>query len=302
MQPIDLKRLLIASDSLDGMDVALEKAARIEHYTGAELLALQTVYDPVADEPDRVLPAQQQAQLIEALKAAERRALLTVAEPLREHVATLDVQIAGSQRAADGISEAARRWHADLLIKPVSRHHPVADYFHTPVDWALMREAPCPVLVSKRPSWQAPFTVLAAVDVTDTGHGNLNRAVLRGAATLAAILDAELHVATAYPDLGQRVDALQVANDFAGIKADMRKARQTALESLLAELGIDGTQVHLLEGRPGSVIPALATRLDATVTVLGSAARRGLSKLVIGNTAEDIIARLQGDLLAVRES
>jgi nucleotide-binding universal stress UspA family protein len=36
--------------------------------------------------------------------------------------------------------------------------------------------------------------------------------------------------------------------------------------------------------------------------VLGTAARTGLKKLVIGNTAEDIIRHLGTDLLTVRES
>jgi nucleotide-binding universal stress UspA family protein len=49
------------------------------------------------------------------------------------------------------------------------------------------------------------------------------------------------------------------------------------------------------------VIPELANDLGATLTVLGTAARTGLSKLLIGNTAEDMIGRIRGDVVTVRE-
>jgi universal stress protein E len=301
MEPIKLERLLIASDSLDGMPVALDKAAVLEHYTGAELLALLAVYDRVAEEPQRVLPAERQAELIEAFKAAERRGLEAVAGAVRDRVASLDTQVVWQPRASDAILDTAKRWRADLLIKPVCEHHPVADYFHTPADWALMRDAGCPVLISKRANWKAPYRVLAALDIADTEHAPLNDHILMLASTLANLLEARLHIATAYPDLGQRVDALQVATDFEGIKASMRDNRRTDLVDALARLDIGADEVHVLEGRPAVVIAALAQRLDATITVVGTAARRGLSKLVIGNTAEDIIARVPGDLLTVRE-
>jgi universal stress protein E len=301
MEPITFQRVLIASDSLDGMPVALDKAAILEHYTGAELLALLAIYDRVAEEPERVLSSERQAELVEALKAAERRGLQALADAIRDRVASLDTRVEWHPRASEALLDTARRWRADLLIKPVCEHHPVADYFHTPADWALMRDAACPVLVSKRANWKVPYRVLAALDISDTEHAALNDRILTLASTLASLLNARLHVATAYPDLGQRVDALQVATDFEGIKASMRDHRHADLVGALTRLDIGADEVHVLEGRPAVVIAALAHRLDATITVVGTAARRGLAKLVIGNTAEDIIARVPGDLLTVRE-
>lgn len=302
MQPNAPKRLLIASDSLDGMPVALDKAALLEHYTGAELLALLNVYDRVAEEPERVLSRERQVELIEALKAAERHGLQSLADAVRDRVATLDTQVTWHRRADEAILDAARRWGADLLIKPVCEHHPVADYFHTPLDWALMRDAPCPVLVSKRAGWKPPYVILAALDIADADHAGLNDRILIQASTLATTLDARLHVATAYPDLGQRVDALQVASDFEGIKTSMRENRRKALLEATTRLDVAVDDVHVLEGKPAVVIAALAHRVEATLTVVGTAARRGLSKLVLGNTAEDVIARVPGDLMTVRES
>jgi len=49
------------------------------------------------------------------------------------------------------------------------------------------------------------------------------------------------------------------------------------------------------------VIPQLEEELQPALTVLGTAARRGLGSLVIGNTAENLLGRLRGDLVTVRE-
>jgi nucleotide-binding universal stress UspA family protein len=143
--------------------------------------------------------------------------------------------------------------------------------------------------------------VLAAVDVTDVRHLALTREALTTAATLAGVLGVPLHIATAYPTLGQGVGDLQVAMDYAGIKADMRANRTTALAHWIESLQLGVGETHVLEGKPAVVIPELANDLDATLTVLGTAARTGLGKLIIGNTAEDMIGRIRGDVVTVRE-
>jgi len=293
-----LKRVLIASDSLHGIDVAIGKAAKIEHYSGAELVVAEVVYDTIAEEPPEVLPPDQQATLIEGLKAAERNALERLVAPYRNKVASIEHRVIWDKSATRGIVETTDGF--DLLIKPVSRHMQLMDRLNAPLDWALMREASCPVMVSKE-DWTATSVVVAAVDAADTEHAALNRRILNVAHELTAILGAKMHVVCSYPSLGQRRGELQVAMDYEGIKADMRATREKLIHEMLDELKLTVEEVHLLEGRPGEVIPGLANELGAALTVLGTAARRGLSQLIIGNTAERIIGALDGDIVTVRE-
>jgi universal stress protein E len=301
MTPKALHRVLVANDSLDGLPQALEKAALIEHQSGAEVLVVTTTYDSIAEEPAEILPRHEQARLIEALKAAERVALHRLVAPFETHLATLETRLLWTKDAAQTITETAAKWGAELLIKPMSRHHRIADYFHAPLDWSLTRQAACAVLVVKGGDWSPTRPVLAAVDMADAAHPALSREVLRTADLLARMLGADLHVVTAYPDLGQRVDELQVATDFTGIKADMWANRRNALAVMLDELDLTATEIHVLEGKPVQVIPRLEEQLQPALTVLGTAARRGLSRLIIGNTAEQLLGRLRGDLVTVRE-
>jgi universal stress protein E len=291
-------RLVVANDKLDGLETALPKAAMIEHYSGAAIDVVSVIYDTIAEEPAKVLPPAEQANLIEQLKAAERNGLRSLVEPYEDKVAEIDARVIWHKSAAEGIL--AELGDADFLIKPISRHQSLLDRLHAPLDWALMRSSPCPVLVTKQP-WQETRLVLAALDAGDESHQTLNRAILATATDLARILGSELQVVSAYPSLGQTVNELQVAMDYDGIKEDMRKTRATLISALIEELDTEVTEVHLLEGNARDAIPELANRLGATLTVLGTSARRGLSQLILGNTAEAIIGAIEGDLVTVRE-
>ena len=165
-----ITNILLASDSLAGMDVALEKAAMVEHYSGADVCVTEVIYDTIAEEPPKVVTPEQQSRLIEALKAAERNGLRSLTEPYAERIASIQTRVLWSKHAADGVLQAQAESGAELIIKPVSQHGGLTDYIHTPLDWSIMRAAPCAVLVSKKPDWAEPEQVLAAIDVADARH------------------------------------------------------------------------------------------------------------------------------------
>lgn len=294
-----LDKVLVANDSLDGMELALTKAAMIEHYSGAAIEVMEVIYDTIAEEPAKILSSTEQANLIERLKAAERRGLEQLAEPYQGKVAEIETRVLWNKNAARAIL--AELDGVDFLIKPISRHHGLMDRLHAPLDWALTRSAPCPVLISKT-NWTDMKTVLAALDAGDEAHQSLNRSILATAIDLSRILGSELHVVSAYPSLGQSVNELQVAMDYEGIKADMRDTRAALIDALIGELDAPVSEIHLLEGNAREAIPELANDMDAVLTVLGTAARRGLSQLILGNTSEAIIGALEGDLVTVRET
>jgi len=297
-----IESILIANDSLDGMHAALDKAAKIERYSGAELHVAEVVYDAIAEEPDQNISPEERARLVEALKAAERRGLQNLTRPFTTRVASLDTRVTWDREAADALLNVQAETRAELLIKPVSKSRRTTDYLHTPLDWAMMRQAPCAVLISKQTDWGNGQCILAAVDVADARQEALTEAILSSAATLAKLLDAELHLACAYPELGQTVNDLQVASDFEGIKQEMDETRTAQLEEWVKKLNLNVACCHVVEGKPATAIAKLANSLSATVTVVGTAARKGLGKLLLGNTAEDIIERVQGDILTVRTS
>lgn len=290
-------KVMIANDKLEGIDLALPKAAMIEHYSGAVIDVVEVVYDTIAEEPEKILPAADRANLIEGLKAAERNGLKRLIAPYEDKVAEINTRVLWHKGAAEAILAALDG--VDFLIKPITRQQGLIDRLHAPLDWALTRTAPCPVLISKK-AWTEVNVVLAALDAGDESHQDLNRSILTTAADLSRVLGCDLQIVSAYPSLGQSVNELQVAMDYNGIKEDMRETRHALIDALIAELDAPVSTVHLLEGSARDAIPELANEMNAALTVLGTAARRGLSRLILGNTSEAIIGSLEGDLVTVR--
>lgn len=298
---VALSRILLAGDDRDALVQALAKVERLEHFTGAEITIVQVVYDYIAEEPAQHETVDEHNALIARFTEADLKALERLIEPFRARVAALEPRVIWSKNTADGIIGLARAEAAELIVKPVTSDDSLVDWVRTPTDWSLLRESPCPVLFTKPGErWDAQRCVLAAVDVADAAHERLNHLVLEHGARVAEILDAPLHVVCAYPTLGQTFSEYQVADDFRGLKSTMRERRERALSELCAEVGATISRADVVEGHPARAICDAAVSMNAQIAVLGTSARSGLGKLLIGNTAEQIVHRLHCDVMTVR--
>ena len=76
---------------------------------------------------------------------------------------------------------------------------------------------------------------------------------------------------------------------------DSRAAARKALERLLARIPAEPGRrfVHLLKGDPADVIAEFAKSGRADLIVMGTVARTGIAGLLIGNTAETILQRVE---------
>jgi nucleotide-binding universal stress UspA family protein len=61
-------------------------------------------------------------------------------------------------------------------------------------------------------------------------------------------------------------------------------------------------QVHFLKGDPIHVIGKVALALQAGLVVMGTFARTGLARRIIGNTAEAVLRQVNCSVLAVKAS
>jgi universal stress protein E len=79
------------------------------------------------------------------------------------------------------------------------------------------------------------------------------------------------------------------------------KAQHTdAVYALTDGRGIGRGHVHIEQGGPRAQLLALTDRIRADVVVMGAVSRRGLARVFLGNTAEDVLDRLGCDLLIVK--
>ncbi len=270
----------------------MAKAALLEHYSGCEVEVAQVVWDAVEEEAN--LKELDRASLIEALVAKERLGLQQLLVPYSEKIAWSEARVLWDKRPDDAIAKEVVAQRIDLLIKPATKHGAL-DFVHAPLDWRLIRDLECAMLLSKSSSWRSGGVVLAAVDVSDV-HRALNREILSTASTLAGLLDAKVHVLSVAPDPKGSMSTYLVTQ--------MRDWRERWLEEAIKENDLQERVAqdarHIGLGETAAVIAELSHELEATLTVIGTHSRRGIGRLVLGNTAERAIARVDNDIVTVR--
>ena len=291
-----LDKILVACDSLLGIQRALEKAAYLEHYTGCEIHVLDVIWDEVEHE---ALPDHIKIELKEGLLAGERHDLEKALERIKNRVASLTHSVIWQKDAERPILDHIKQDDIDLLIVPVSSHG-ISDRVLAPLDWKLIRKAWCPVVVSRSDlKWENSQRVLAAVDTGDLRQDDLNQELAETGKFFSGLLNAELHLLSVHPSLDFTFDLKRGPVAFDEIRTAMHDAREIGMRELLCDA--ESGKTHVVEGKANIEIAELANKLDAALTLIGTHGRHGIGKWVLGNTSEATMNRLQGDVLVVRE-
>lgn len=182
-------------------------------------------------------------------------------------------------------------------------------------DLKLMRKCPCPVWVIKSTQQKGYREILAAVDydLDDTQDDTLNQQILETAASLALSEFADLHVVHAW-HLAYESFLRSPSSGTSNTEVDVmvqeeEQIRKRWLQALVdkhcAASGEDAVnylkpQLHLVSGDAGHVVPTLSDDLGAELVVMGTIGRAGIPGMLIGNTAENILNRIDCSVLTVK--
>ncbi|MNJ17439.1 Universal stress protein E [compost metagenome] len=184
-----------------------------------------------------------------------------------------------------------------LVITQHLPDNPLLKAVLTPEDWKLLRYCPCPVLMVKTARPWTGGTILAAVDVdsSDVGHRVLHSGIVSHGYDIAQLASGTLHMMSAYPYplLSSSDPVLQNKESIEAFYCEQCKRLQH-------EFHISDEHLHVEEGPPDVLIPYMAHKLEAALTVIGSVARTGLSGALVGNTAEMILNTLDSDVLVLK--
>lgn len=165
----------------------------------------------------------------------------------------------------------------------------------------LLRKAPCPVWLMT-PSIERDQHILAAVDPDPHRpiQELLNDDVLTLAAGLAVFEGAPLHIVHAWYVPGGAGPGVSIS-DQRMFRAETLARQREALAALVERHHLpDDTVVHFLEGRPDKAICQVIRRSNISTIVMGTVARSGIAGLIIGNTAETILRRVDCSVLAIK--
>lgn len=306
--------ILVLFDRATGSREALDRAAALAARNGARLGLLVCL-----TEFDR---ADTRGKLQEIVIRGLRGHFNTLVEPLRDRGIAVCVEVGVGRPFVEAIRMALRHDY-DLLVKTAEsagRH----GFRFGSTDLHLLRKCPRPVwLFRKRPE-PAAGGVLAAISPAPPGSGGeaLNIRILELAAALARQHRQPLHVAQGWapPDpmllrwLGWRGElAGGLAGELAGGWQELERQREQAAARFNAvvdrivsqEIGQEiGQEIavhrHFVDGIAADVLARLVEANAIDVIVMATLTRTGVPGLLIGETAEDVLRRIDCSVLAVK--
>ena len=269
-----IRSILVVMTPNQPEDFALERARQIAKITGAHLHLL------VCDRRNT------HADYLE--QAAAR---------LKAENLSVSTQQSWRDSFHETIIQAQRAENCRLVVKQHFPENPLKRALLTPDDWKLLRYCPVPVLIVKTSEIWQDGTILAAVDVGNSGseHRALHASLISNALAAATITGAEIHVFSAHP-----APMLSAADPTFQLRETIEARYREQAKLFIKEFNLNPANMHLKEGPADVLIPRMAKQLGAMLTVVGTVARTGLSGALIGNTAEVVLDALETDVLVVK--
>lgn len=171
----------------------------------------------------------------------------------------------------------------------------------------LMRKSNTPLWAIQQPRNLEPqiTKVLTAIDVTDADAEQLNAKLIQHAHEFASVCEASL-----YPCHAWRLESegyLREWNrstdlEIAVIAKQMREDRTQRLEALTTPYESSDTPINItmLEGVPKQILPDYVNNNDIDVVIMGTVSRTGIAGLVMGNTAERMLDKIECSVITLK--
>ncbi|MBT6209607.1 MAG: universal stress protein [Woeseia sp.] len=189
-------------------------------------------------------------------------------------------------------------------MKDTHYHSKLRQAIFTNSDWNLILKCPVPVWLSKPHNWPADARIIASIDPAHEHdlESTLDALILDEADMLASKLSGELHVFHAHVPLSSHrfssPDSRVVP--MAELEENFDEDRRESYEALVTQRKVPDQRSHWIEGEPHTLLPELATSLDAGLVVMGAIARNKLQSIFVGSTTEKVLDRLPCDLMIVK--
>lgn len=299
MRPI--RRILVAVKEPTARSLpAVNKATQLARALNAELELFHaldsSVYVDMLGITDGELEARQSDE-----RAHFQQRLGRIAARAQLHGVQATVAAEWDYPAYEAIVRRASATGADLIVAERHAGRHIAAGLLGLADWELLRSSPVPVLLVKQPRPYHHPGILVAVD---PGHAfakpaALDRDIIALGELLAVALRGKLHAVHACASLPGNLASMTAASAARTQRAESARAASN-FERLLAASDIPASRRHLVSGDPAEAVRQTAAQLRSQLVVMGAISRSGLKRIVIGNTAERLLDRLDSDLLIVK--
>ncbi|MBL4820456.1 MAG: universal stress protein [Gammaproteobacteria bacterium] len=288
----ELKTILVIIEPGADTQPALDRAKQLTRYADAELELFIADYSTYLED----------GYYFDPLKAQELRRehgekhlqeLEELAQPLRDNGLQVSAATAWGNPPYEEIIRRTQELKPDLVIKSTKHHEKLARLLLSNDDWELIRYCEAPMLLVKDRAWTAEPVFVAAVDPEHSHDkpASLDHKLVSTAGVMARASGGSVHLyhSTHLPPLS---GLYPIHSDY---KTDIQKVNAIAEQYAVPDANCYVSDAEITAG-----LPALADLVQASAVVMGAVSRSRVDRLLIGNTAEKVLDKLECDVLIVK--
>lgn len=295
------KRMLVSTDSRLSDHPILSVATEIAANNKASL----TVVDVIPDLGWMTrLSTQDHEEFRERVLTDNRRELEDLASVIRQQGIDINTTLLEGKASVEITRQVLREGH-DLVLAITKGSTSRSSSSYGLTARKLLRNCPSALWLVSPDAGPKPKHICVCVDTSSDAavDKELNDKTLELGSSLSRFYNSRLSIVHAWqmPDealLSARLKPEQVERYV----ASDRRYRTKQLDRFLEGHDVESTDeiVHMLKGNTAEVIPAFVTNNSVDLVVMGTIGRSGLTGMLMGNTAERLLERLECSILTVK--
>ena len=295
------KRILVATDTRHEQHPIVDEAAKIAKFNGASIKIIDIV--PPFSWLSRYA-TEDHEHLSDLIKEEKEEKVSALAAKVRLQGVEVECKVIGGKPSTEIIREVIRGEH-DLLMAVSKGSTSTSDDYFGRTAHRLLRQCPCAVWLVSPDSTSTIKHILGCVDTSSRKPMDmeLNDKILELSKSTGQYHEAAWSILHAWSMEDESVLSARLKPEqLAEYESEEQRYHEENLDNFLEQydLSSESNNVHLVKGLTPETIEAFVSEKAVDLLVLGTVARSGLGGFFIGNTAEEILDRVNCSVLALK--
>lgn len=296
---LNIQRILVVLDPENAEQIALTRAVEIARSTQSKLTLLTHTFELYCEEGSS-LDKNSRESIKKALLARTQAWIDGLAATI-EGVNDVTTEVHWCKHNHAAVNESLNNQSADLVIKS-ARPESLLKKLFTPENWGILRHCAAPVMLVKSAQPWRHNRILTCIDATSTdqGHVLINDNLLSYAENLSDHMNIDLHLVNSYPAISTAFAMVPEIVAPEDIQKQIHDQHSDACLRWANKYNLNTDNIYVQEGDAEEVVTRVAKIIEADAILIGSVGRTGLAGVFIGNTAEQLIDRVNCDIIVLK--